>query len=174
MYARYMSRSGQAGRRRPDPPRRFLRGDGRACEGSFEWLNLTLTSRTWGFRNACRCAVFLPRHGTVSASHSRTPRRICLGAGRRAIYILSRAELSESESRKRQPFRKIEQPFDESELSELQEILSSELADGQAAERPVLAEIEDDEPNPFDEQNPKRSQTKRIGKKRLPSLFRKK
>ena len=36
----------------------------------------------------------------------------------------------------------------------MQEILSSELADGQAAERPVLTEIEDDEPNPFDEQEP--------------------
>ena len=32
--------------------------------------------------------------------------------------------------------------------------MSSELADGQAAERPVLTEIEDDEPNPFDEQEP--------------------
>ena len=83
MYARYMS----AQRDKPDAVVLIRLGDfyevmGERAREVSEWLNLTLTSRDVGLSERVRFS--LPRYGTVSASHSRTPGRICLGAGRRA------------------------------------------------------------------------------------------
>lgn len=120
-----------------------------------EWLNLTLTSRDVGLSERVQMCGF-PYHVTEQYLQAILEHRgvYVLEPDAEPIYILSRAELSESERSETALVSEEEQPFDETELSELQEILSSELADGQAAERPVLTEIEDDEPNPFDEQEP--------------------
>ena len=156
MYARYMS----AQRDKPDAVVLIRLGDfyevmGERAREVSEWLNLTLTSRDVGLSERVPMCGF-PYHVTEQYLQAILEHRgvYVLEPDAEPIYILSRAELSESERSETAPVSEEEQPFDETELSELQEILSSELADGQAAERPVLTEIEDDEPNPFDEQEP--------------------
>lgn len=156
MYARYMSTQ----RDKPDAVVLIRLGDfyevmGERAREVSEWLNLTLTSRDVGLSERVPMCGF-PYHVTEQYLQAILEHRgvYVLEPDAEPIYILSRAELSESERSETAPVSEGEQPFDESELSELQEILSSELADGQAAERPVLTEIEDDEPNPFDEQEP--------------------
>ena len=156
MYARYMS----AQRDKPDAVVLIRLGDfyevmGERAREVSEWLNLTLTSRDVGLSERVPMCGF-PYHVTEQYLQAILEHRgvYVLEPDAEPIYILSRAELSESERSETAPVSEEEQPFDKTELSELQEILSSELADGQAAERPVLTEIEDDEPNPFDEQEP--------------------
>lgn len=156
MYARYMS----AQRDKPDAVVLIRLGNfyevmGERAREVSEWLNLTLTSRDVGLSERVPMCGF-PYHVTEQYLQAILEHRgvYVLEPDAEPIYILSRAELSESESLETAPVSEEEQPFDETELSELQEILSSELADGQAAERPVLTEIEDGEPNPFDEQEP--------------------